>query len=64
MSTENTKPKTETEKATEQLFDMIANSWKPREQRELAEWIAGELPPETVKGLAADFDETENRFDS
>jgi hypothetical protein len=64
MEPQNTNPKTETEKATEQLFDMISNSWKPREQRELAEWIAGQLPPETVKSLAADYDETENRFDA
>lgn len=64
MSTENETPKTNKEKATEQLFDMITNSWKPREQRELAEWIASNLRRETVKGLAADYDETEGRFDS
>lgn len=53
MTTSNTQK----EKAVAQVLDMVLNSYKPREQRDLAEWIVESMNPEVVIGLAADFDE-------
>lgn len=47
----------ETTKAARQVFDMIETSYKPRDQRDLAEWLVSTMSPDTVKGLAADYDE-------
>lgn len=45
-------------KAAAQILDMIENAWKPREQKELSEWIAQNLAPDCVADLAADYDES------
>ena len=52
-----TTSKAQKEKAVAQVLDMVLNSYKPREQRDLAEWIVDSMKPEVVSGLAADFDE-------
>jgi len=55
--------KTPLEKAAAQVLDLIENTQKPREQRELAAWITDNLKPEAVVSLSIDFDESESRFD-
>lgn len=52
-----TTSKTQKEKAVAQVLDMVLNSYKPREQRDLAEWIVYSMKPDVVIGLADDFDE-------
>ena len=52
-----TNSKSQKEKAVAQVLEMVINSYKPREHRELAEWIVDSMKPEVVSGLAADFDE-------
>ncbi len=49
----------ETTKAERQVLEMIISSYKPRDQRDLAEWLVSIMRPNTVKGLAADYDESE-----
>lgn len=48
------------EKAELQILSMIENSYKPRDQRDLAEWIVGLLRPDQVEWLASDYDEWAN----
>jgi hypothetical protein len=49
--------RSETTKAERQVLEMILSSYKPRDQRDLAEWLVSTMSPDTVKGLAADYDE-------
>jgi hypothetical protein len=38
---------------------MILASYKPRDQRDLAEWLVSTMRKDTVKGLAADYDDSQ-----
>lgn len=44
-------------KAQLQILSMIEDAYKPRDQRDLAEWIVSAMPSDTVAGLAEDWDQ-------
>lgn len=52
-----TNSKEQKEKALAQVLDLMLNAYKPREQREIAEWFVLCMKPEVVESLANDYDE-------